>query len=299
MALKNVSASVLARLKNQAKTENINYQICLQLFIQEEFLRRLSYSRFKENMILKGGMFIYTLTKFDSRPTRDMDFLIRRLSGDLENIESVMQEICNVPTEYDFIKIEVVGTEKITLQKKYPGVKTKFMGHINNIRIPFSIDVGIDDVIVPNPVLRNITVRLNDFISPEIYTYSLESTIAEKFDAIIQRMETTSRMKDFYDIYYLSGMFDFDGQILQKAIYQTLQHRGHMVEDDFFKRLSDFSNNKFLITQWKAFEPAKSEKLSFDNVINELQTFLEPIISSIQQESFFGMKWIGVQRKWF
>ena len=124
-------------------------------------------------------------------------------------------------------------------------------------------------------------------------------TIAEKFDAIIQRMETTSRMKDFYDIYYLSGMFDFDGQILQKAIYQTLQHRGHMVEDDFFKRLSDFSNNKFLITQWKAFEPAKSEKLSFDNVINELQTFLEPIISSIQQESFFGMKWIGVQRKWF
>ena len=90
MAVKNRAASTLARLKTQAKTEGINYQMCLQLFFQEEFLRRLSHSKYKENLVLKGGMFIYTLTAFESRPTRDMDFLMRSLPNDLNNIKTVM-----------------------------------------------------------------------------------------------------------------------------------------------------------------------------------------------------------------
>ena len=122
MALKNLPASILARLKNQSKEQKIAFQVCLQLFFQEEFLRRLSLSDYKENLILKGGMFIYTLTEFDSRPTRDMDFLVRKLSGDLQNIQVVMTEICNVKTENDFLIIEVLGTEQITLDKRYPGV---------------------------------------------------------------------------------------------------------------------------------------------------------------------------------
>ena len=80
MAVKNIAASVLAKLRNQAKQEGINYQIGLQLFIQEEFLRRLSKSAYKENLVLKGGMFIYTLTEFESRPTKDMDFLMQSIS---------------------------------------------------------------------------------------------------------------------------------------------------------------------------------------------------------------------------
>lgn len=88
----------------------------------------------------------------------------------------------------DFITIEVLGTETISVDKKYPGVKTSFMGSIGKVRIPFSVDVGIDDVIVPDPIKRMIITRLPDFVFPEVYTYSLESTIAEKFDAILQRM---------------------------------------------------------------------------------------------------------------
>lgn len=121
-------------------------------------------------------------------------------------IMNTMSEICKVPTGNDYIDIEVVNSEQITLEKKYPGVKTRFMAHISNVRIPFSIDIGIDDVITPGPILRRIPTRLDGVDEPEIYTYSLESTIAEKLDAILQRMETTSRMKDFYDIFYLSGI---------------------------------------------------------------------------------------------
>lgn len=152
MAVKNISASVLARLKNQAKTSKISFQMVLQLFAQEEFLRKLSASDYSDNLILKGGMFIYTLTEFDSRPTRDIDFMLRNLQGSLENIESTMKKICTVDTGNDFITIEVVSTEQINVEKKYPGIKTNFIGRINNVRIPFSIDVGIDDIIVPNPI---------------------------------------------------------------------------------------------------------------------------------------------------
>ncbi|MDD3361161.1 MAG: nucleotidyl transferase AbiEii/AbiGii toxin family protein, partial [Hespellia sp.] len=168
MAITNIEASVLARLKNQAKKEGINYQLSLQLFFQEEFLRRLSTSKFRENMILKGGMFIYTLTQFDSRPTRDMDFMIRWMSNELGNIQSVMQEICEQESENDYITLKVTGTEQITLEKKYPGVKTKLVGKIKNIKVPFSIDVGIDDVIVPNAEIRALTTRLEGFSKPEI-----------------------------------------------------------------------------------------------------------------------------------
>lgn len=124
MAVKNMAASVLSRLKNQAKEEKISFQMVLQLFAQEEFLRKLSESDFADNLILKGGMFIYTLTGFDSRATRDIDFLLRDLHGSLENTESTMKKICQINTGNDFITLEVVGTEQISVEKKYPGIKT-------------------------------------------------------------------------------------------------------------------------------------------------------------------------------
>lgn len=234
MAVKNMAASVLTRLKNQARAEGILFQMVLQLFAQEEFLRRLALSEYVDNFILKGGMFIYILTEFDSRPTRDIDFLGRNLQMSLDNIEQTMKDICSLNTGNEFIKMEVLGTELISIDKKYPGVKTRFMGRINNVRIPFSIDVGTDDVIVPESIRRKIVTRLPDFESPEIYTYSLESTIAEKFDTILQRMAGTSRMKDFYDIYYLSGIFDFDGEVLKRAVSSTLSHRNRELSEDIF-----------------------------------------------------------------
>ena len=298
MAIKNMAASVLTRLKNQSKEEGIPFQMVLQLFAQEEFLRKLSLSQYADNLILKGGMFIYTLTEFDSRPTRDIDFLIKNLHGSLENIEHIMRDICNISTGNDFITIEVLGTETISVDKKYPGIKTSFMGSIGKVRIPFSIDVGIDDVIVPDPIKRMIITRLPDFVSPEVYTYSLESTIAEKFDAILQRMAGTSRMKDFYDIYYLSGIFDFEGEILIEAVKSTLVHRNRELPDDIFAEIEDFKNSDALNTQWKAFDPVKESGLLFDDALDRLIAFLEPIYQNILRKTDFDKRWSCENKMW-
>ena len=297
--MKDIVASILARLKNQAKETGLSYQMCLQLFCQEEFLRRLSLSQYSSNFILKGGLFIYTLTEFQSRATQDIDFLMRQLSNDIDKVKVIMEEISLVPTTNEYITIEVLNAETITPDKEYPGVTVKFIGHMKQVRIPFSIDVGMDDVIVPKAVKRRIKTRLTDFDAPEIYTYSLESTIAEKFDAILKRMEATSRMKDFFDIYYLSSMFDFDGRKLQEAVWKTIQHRGTVYELNSFNRIAAFGNNAFLSAQWIRFQPSIQVQLpEFTAILYRLKEFLQPVFEASIQERDFFMDWSSKLNKW-
>lgn len=299
MAVKDMAASILTRLKTQAKETGLTYQMCLQLFCQEEFLRKIEASRYSENFILKGGMFLYTITEFASRPTRDIDFMIRWISNDTENMNQIMEEICTANTGNDFIRIEVLASENITEEKEYHGVKTKFRAYIKNVKIPFSIDVGVDDVIVPGAVKRTVSTRLDGFHPPTIYTYSLESTIAEKFDAIIKRMEATSRMKDFFDIYYLSGVFDFEGRKLQEAIFRTLEYRGTIYESDSFERIRDFKNNTSLLKLWDNYQSGtREDKPDFNVVIDRLEKFLEPIFHAVIMEEEWFCIWDSSVQKW-
>ena len=299
MAVKDMAASILTRVKTQAKETGLTYQMCLQLFCQEEFLRKIEASRYSENFILKGGMFLYTITEFAGRPTRDIDFMIRWISNDTENMNQIMEEICTANTGNDFIRIEVLASENITEEKEYHGVKTKFRAYIKNVKIPFSIDVGVDDVIVPGAVKRTVSTRLDGFHPPTIYPYSLESTIAEKFDAIIKRMEATSRMKDFFDIYYLSGVFDFEGRKLQEAIFRTLEYRGTIYESDSFERIRDFKNNTSLLKLWDNYQSGtREDKPDFNVVIDRLEKFLEPIFHAVIMEEEWFCIWDSSVQKW-
>ena len=119
------AASVLARLKNKAKESGISYQQCLQLFFQEEFLRKLSVSNYKDNLVLKGGLFIYTLTDFKSRATIDVDFMLRGLSNDMERMDEIIGEILAIPTGNDFVTFKALPTEPIAANRKYHGVSTR------------------------------------------------------------------------------------------------------------------------------------------------------------------------------
>lgn len=294
-----IAASVLAKLKNKAKATGISYQQCLQLFFQEEFLRRLAGSRYAENFVLKGGLFIYTLTNFESRATVDVDFLMRGLNNDLARMDEIIAEILAVPTGNDFVTFQATKTEPIAVQRKYHGISTQITGYIKNVRVPFNVDIGVGDVIVPNAERRNIQTQLDGYENPEILTYSLESTIAEKFDAILQRFELTGRMKDFYDIYYLSRTFNFDGVNLQTAIQETLQNRGTAYEKDSFDRILALANDTDMQTKWRYFlRTLGNPEIDFRTVIAGLQRFLEPVWKSILEEDEFVDKWSSSSVQW-
>lgn len=198
-----MAASVLARLKNKAAESGRSYQLCLQLFCQEEFLRRLEKSKYAENLVLKGGLFIYSLTNFDSRVTVDVDFLLCQMPNTPDQLKSVLEEIISIQTDNDFVTFEIKDVEPIAVAKKYAGIGASIVARIKNKKTPFSIDFGVGDVIVPKQEKRKIPTQLDGFTAPIVNTYSLETTIAEKIDAILSLMEFSSRMKDYYDIYYL------------------------------------------------------------------------------------------------
>lgn len=294
-----MAASVLARLKNKAKAGGISYQQCLQLFFQEEFLRKLSASKYKDNLILKGGLFIYTLTNFESRATIDVDFMLRGLSNDMVRMDEIIAEILAVPTGNDFITFKALPTEPIAANRKYHGVSTQITGYIKNVRVPLSVDIGVGDIIVPGAKARTIKTQLEGFDAPEIMTYSVESTIAEKLDAILQRFELTGRMKDFYDIYYLSQTFNFDGLKLQTAIAETLRNRGTDYSADSFHRITALVNDENMQVRWRHFlRTLHNPDIPFSQVMDGIAAFIEPVWDAFIKGKKFQKQWDASAMNW-
>lgn len=155
------------------------------------------------------------------------------------------------------------------------------------------------DVIVPKAKKRTIQTQLNGYDVPEVYTYSLESTIAEKFDAILQRFELTGRMKDFYDIYYLARAFDFDGRSLQEAVAQTLENRGTPHERDSFERMLQLVDDDDMRIKWHYFlKNIGGKELLFADVMKTIGIFLAPVFASIVHENEWLKKWRAESQVW-
>ena len=294
-----VAASVLARLKNRAQISGRSYQLCLQLFCQEEFLRRLEKSKYAENLVLKGGLFIYSLTDFDSRVTVDVDFLLRKMPNTPEQLKTVLEEIIDTPTGNDFITFEIKDVAPIAVAKKYAGIGASVVARIKNTRTPFSIDFGVGDVIVPKQEKRKIPTQLSDFDAPTVNTYSLETTIAEKIDTILSLMEFSSRMKDYYDIYYLANKFDFDGATLTKALQKTFENRGHSFTVEQFEQVLTFGSDDAMQKKWKAFcKKADIKTDDFNAVLRTIKKFLtEPYKAAVADIKYTKI-WLANNNSW-
>lgn len=288
----NKAESVLARLRNKAKQNNISYQHCLQLFLQEEFMRRLALSPYRQHLVLKGGLFIYVLTNFDSRATIDIDFLMKDISNREEDVSQMIQDIINTQTGNDYVSFSAKPLKPIALDKKYPGFSTQIIGKIKNVKVPFSVDMGVGDIITPSAQERRAFCMLNDFEAPQILTYSLESTIAEKFDAMLQRLTMNSRMKDFYDIYYLEKQFDFSGAVLLKAICNTLNSRGTVCTPALIQLVKELPDDASMQLKWGHFlRTLKQPSLDFRVVMSEIERFLHPVVEAMMEGRAFEARW--------
>jgi predicted nucleotidyltransferase component of viral defense system len=185
------------------------------------------------------------------------------------------------------------------LNKKYAGIGVNIVAKIKNTKTPFSIDFGIGDVIVPEQEKRKIPTQLDDFEAPLINTYSVETTIAEKLDAILSLMEFSSRMKDYYDIYYLSNKFDFDGKILRDALKKTFVNRNRRYKTEDFLQVMSFGSDDGMQKKWKAFlNKIKVPETSFNNVLKTMDTFLNNIFVSAVDDTVFAYKWIAIEGSW-
>ena len=294
-----MAASVLARLKNKAAESGRSYQLCLQLFCQEEFLRRLEKSKYAENLVLKGGLFIYSLTDFDSRVTVDVDFLLRKIPNTPEQLKAILEEIIAVETGNDFVVFEVKDVAPIAVAKKYAGIGASVVARIKNTKTPFSIDFGVGDVIVPKQEKRKIPTQLSDFEAPTVNTYSVETTIAEKIDAILSLMEFSSRMKDYYDIYYIANKFNFDGMVLTEALKKTFANREHSFTVEQFEQVIGFADDDAMQKKWKAFVRKIDDKTDdYSTVLNTIKAFLAGPFAAAIEGKEFDKQWVANNGEW-
>ena len=228
-----------------------------------------------------------------------MDFLLRQMPNTPEQLKTVLEEIIATPTGNDFIAFEIKDVAPIAVAKKYAGIGASIVARIKNTRTPFSIDFGVGDVIVPKQEKRKIPTQLSDFDAPTVNTYSLETTIAEKIDAILSLMEFSSRMKDYYDIYYLANKFDFDGTTLTEALKKTFENRGHSFTVEQFEQVLTFGNDDAMQKKWKAFVRKIDTKTDdYSTVLKTIKAFLtKPFTAAVERREFTD-NWTAQNSKW-
>ena len=218
--------------------------------MQEGVLRRIASSGYAEAFILKGGLLLFSISLFKSRPTKDIDLLGKNMPGDDLHLKQTMKEILSIQIEDGLVfHTDDIELESITEGAEYQGQRLKVQCNPGNIRTVLKIDIGFGDRIYPNPVMMTYPTLLNSF-GVTLLAYSLESVVAEKFEAMIVLDARNSRMKDFYDIHEILSKHHIADDSLVEAIRLTLQTRRTNLPDAPAIFTDDFRKNDRNIRMW-------------------------------------------------
>jgi predicted nucleotidyltransferase component of viral defense system len=193
--IKDVGASIRARLTNIAKETKRDFDAILLQYFQERFLYRLSLSPYRSAFVLKGALLFLVYEMPFLRPTKDIDFLVRSKSKDMGTIRGMIQDITRVDAE-DGVRFlpESISLEGVMEDADYEGIRVKIQGSLNKARKTLQIDIAFGDILVAGPVEMEFPLLLDDQPSPRLKVYSNESAIAEKFQSLVKLNILTSRM---------------------------------------------------------------------------------------------------------
>ena len=288
----NVAASVRQRLLNKARSDNRSFNELLQYYAMERFLYRLSCSNSAHRFILKGALLLKVWETSEFRATMDIDML-GYTSNEEADILPLISDILAVKVDEDGMAFnsDSLHAEPITEDAAYEGIRIRFRGSLDSAKVVIQIDVGFGDIVFPAPEEAFLPTIL-DFPAPELYCYTRESAIAEKFEAMVKLGELNSRMKDFYDVWLLSRQFEFDGAELAEAVRLTFENRDTEIPEVITSFTENFINSKQ--GQWRAFHKRLGQDYvpaNFSEIVASVDAFLQPVASSLLQEKQFSQKW--------
>lgn len=294
-SLTNIPASVHQRLLNLARETNRPFNELLQYFAIERFLFRFSQSQYSEQFVLKGAQMLRVWEMPLARPTMDVD-LLGRVSNTIENLERIVSECCKIEAS-DGIVFDAgsVRGEQIVKEARYQGVRVHLRGTLGKIRLNVQVDFGFGDVVVPAPVWVELP-ELLDLDKPRLLGYTPESSIAEKFQAMVILDIANTRIKDFYDIWTLARTRKFDGAILAEAIKATFKQRETILPTEVPVALTgQFSGDTGKQALWKAFlrkGRLEAEGETLETVVSYLHDFLMPPTTAAATDISFEKRWI-------
>ena len=222
---KDIGASVRARLLRLARERGEDFQLVLTRYANERLLFRLASSPHAGRFVLKGASLFTLWTGKPHRATRDLDLLGFGDSG-VEHVRQVFTEVLAFDVADDGVRfdLDTLVAGLIRDEQEYGGVRVELVARVTNAQVRVQVDVGFGDAITPEATVVDFPALL-DFPPPRLRAYPRETVVAEKLEAMVQLGMANSRMKDFYDLLVLARTFDFDGDLLTRAIRATFERR--------------------------------------------------------------------------
>lgn len=263
--------SIKGKIRNLAEQKNLKSQEVLQIYFFERLLERLSKSQYKNNFVIKGGFLISSLIGIENRTTMDMDTTIKGIALKENRIKEIVEEILDINVD-DGIRFEIKDISYIREEDKYENFRISLIANVGKNQNPMKIDITTGDAITP----REIEYAYPCIFSKKdikIMAYPLETILAEKYETIIRRNITTTRMRDFYDLYTLYKLKkdDIDYEVLKEAVKRTSNRRGSQeMMKDYEKIIEDIKEDSYLRSLWDVYlkENKYIGDLSFDKVVD-------------------------------
>lgn len=263
-----------------SKKANGNSDISMQLyqmFFFEKILDRVSVSKYKHNIILKGGLLLSSIIGEDMRTTKDMDASLRSIALEKENIYEIFNEILSIDLK-DNTHFEIIDIKDIRAEDEYGGFRINVLGVFEQLKVNMFIEVSTGDVITPKEIEYKYKCIFEEREIP-IFAYTIETILAEKFETIITRSVLNTRLKDFYDIY---KVFDenVNKEQLLSAIKNTFRNRETNIDSEEFKEVVHLlRNDNTMINNWIKYSNKfyYAKDISFDDIMNKLDKIIELI----------------------
>jgi predicted nucleotidyltransferase component of viral defense system len=294
--IKNVAASILARLRHHSQQLERPFAENLQYYAMERFLYRLSKTSYTDKFILKGGLMFYVWELPLRRPTRDIDFR-GYVSSSSKTLLKIIRDVIAVSVPEDGIVIDPqsVSIEETQIDADYQGIRVKMTVLLERSRIPLQIDIGFSDDLSSKAETIDYPSMLPNLKTARMKAYPKEAVVAEKFHAMLRHGDLNSRMKDYYDIWLISETFEFESHALQKAIETTFKNRDTELPTERPASLSaEFAsaNN----TRWNNFldkmNISTTESANFANIMEQVWKFLEHPLRASLHNTKSTRKWI-------
>ena len=276
--MSNSAQSVKDKLKNISREKNVDFNSVMRFYTYDRFVERLSKSKYKDNFILKGGFYLSKLFGLDNRSTMDIDTAIRKTKFTEENLIVMINEIISIDVG-DNVKFKIEKTELIREEDEYGGLRITINFMLENIKDKFHIDLATGDPIYPRPDNYKYESLIGDEIY-KVWSYNLETILAEKIETILSKLETSSRMKDYYDI-YLIYKFKFDTISKEKfrgSVEKTFKKR--KFDADLMTNLSIVKESKVLRERWLSYSRKNSyaRDVEFEETLECLEKLIDILI---------------------
>ena len=262
--------SLMDKSRNIAVKNNITINEVLQNYMFERILERLSVSKYKNNFILKGGLLLSSIMGIDTRTTMDMDTCIKGINLTDEQLYKVLQEILNMDVS-DGVKFQIKNFQPIREDDDYGGLKYNLLAIFDNLMVNLSMDIATGDLITPREIEYDYKMMFEDR-NLKIMTYNIESIIAEKFQTVISRGILNSRMKDYYDLYYLTTYKEFSKENLKNAIEKTFKKRETDIKS-IDKVIDEIEKSEFVKELWTSYSEKYqyAKDLRYEKIIDSIK----------------------------